>query len=155
MDVKHLADKGDVYTSDKDRNILSGIDILKVVRTDGKTLHPAQKPEDVVALLASSKQNHFAVVDEKNRFIGLIDFDNIRHIAFNNFQIKYSSLADMMTLPQYIASVEDSVETIMEKFEYAKTDYLPILRDNKYYGFIYKCDVLESYRDKLREMVIE
>lgn len=155
MDVKHLADKGDVYTTDKDRNILSGIDILKVVRTDGKTLHPAQKPEDVVAMLASSKQSHFAITDEKNRFIGLIDFDNIRHIAFNNFQIKYSSLADMMTLPQYIASVEDSVETIMEKFEYAETVYLPILRDNKYYGFIYKCDVLESYRNKLREMVIE
>lgn len=155
MDVKHLADKGDVYTSDKDRNILSGIDLLNVVDTSGKTLHPAQKPEDVVALLATTTQSHFAIVDEKFKLMGIIDFNSIRQIAFNSFRLKYSSLSEMITLPQYIASVEDSVEMIMEKFELAQSDYLPILKDNRYYGFIYKCDILEAYRDKLREMVIE
>ena len=31
MDVKHLADKGDVFTSDKDKNILQSINFIKLI----------------------------------------------------------------------------------------------------------------------------
>jgi CIC family chloride channel protein len=155
MDVKHLAAKGQVFTTDKDKNILSGIDLLSVIETDMQTLLPTQKPEDVVALLTNTNQSVFAVVDEKNRLQGVIDFDKARHIIFNQFQIKYTALADMMSIPQETACLEDSVEMIMEKFESARADYLPMLKENRYYGFIYKAKVLQAYREKLKEMIIE
>lgn len=155
MDVKHLAAKGDVFTTDKDKNILSGIDILTVIDTDTQTLRPTQKTEDVVALLAGTQQSVFAVTDDKNRLLGIVDFNKTRHIVFNTFQVKYTSLAELTSEPKEVVHLEDALETIIDKFEEAGTDYLPILKDNRFYGFIYKAKVLEAYRAKLREMIIE
>lgn len=155
MDVKHLADKGHVFTTDKDRNILSSIDVMEVIETDIPTLSPSAKADDIVQLLANSKYGHFAVTDERNRLLGIVDFEKIRNIVFNSFRIKYSNMDELMTVPTVIASVEDSVEMIMEKFEEAHANYLPILKDDRYYGFVYKEKVLEAYREKHREIVIE
>ena len=155
MEVKHLVDKGQVFTSNKDKNILSSIDILNVVSTDVQTFLVSQKPEDVVTILTNSQQTHFAVIDDKNRLVGVIDFDNIRHFVFSAFKIKYSKIEEMMTIPAEVALMEDSLEMIMEKFELAQVNYLVVLKDDRYYGIIEKCKVLEAYRGILKEMVIE
>lgn len=155
MDVKHLASKGEVFTTDKDKNILSGIDILGVIETDVQTISLNQKTEDLVTLMATTKQTVFAVIDEKRNLLGIIDFDKVRHILFNSFQIKYTPLSDMMTLPPEIACMEDSIETIMGKFEASNSNYLPLVKEDRYHGFISKAKVLEAYRAKLREMIIE
>ncbi|MDV6170021.1 chloride channel protein [Flavobacterium sp. DG1-102-2] len=155
MDVKHLAAKGDVFTSDKDKNILSGIDILNVIDTEMITLSPTQKAEDIVGLMATTKQTVFAVIDAKKNLLGIVDFNKVRHILFNQFQIKYTPLADMITVPAEVACMEDSIEMIMEKFEASHTDYLPLIKEDRYFGFIYKAKILEEYRAKLKEMVIE
>jgi len=155
MDVKHLAAKGQVFTTDKDKNILSGIDILDVIDTDVHTLLPNQKGEDVVGLMATTKQTVFAVIDEKKRLLGIVDFDKLRHILFNTFQIKYTPLNEMMSAPPEVACMEDSIEMIMEKFEATNTDYLPLIKEDRYHGFISKAKILECYRAKLREMIIE
>lgn len=155
MDVKHLAAKGQVFTTDKDKNILSGIDILRVIDTDVQTLTLNHKAEDLVNLMASTQQSVYAVVDDRNRLLGIIDFDKVRNILFNAFQIKYTSLIDMMAVPQEVANMEDSIECIMDKFELTKSDYLPLIKEGKYFGFITKAKILEAYRAKLREMIIE
>lgn len=155
MDVKHLASRGDVYTTDKDKNIMSGIDILTIIDTDQLTFRPTQRPDDIIEFLSTTTQSVFAVVDDKNRFMGLIDFDKIRHVVFNPFQIKYTTLPEMMTPPKELLSLEDSIENILDKFEASGTEILPILKENKYYGMVHKCTILEAYRSKLREMVIE
>ena len=155
MEVKHLVDKGQVFTSNKDKNILSSIDILQVVNTDLPTLSISQKTEDIIALLSNTHQTHFAVVDDKKRLLGIIDFDSIRHFVFSAFKVKYSKMEELMQQPVETASVEDSLEMIMEKFETANTEYLVVLKDDRYYGFVQKCKVLEAYRGILKEMVIE
>jgi chloride channel protein, CIC family len=155
MDVKHLAAKGSVFTSDKDRNVLSSIDVMEVIVTDMPTVSPLAKPDDIVQLLANSQYDHFAVTDDRNRLLGIIDFKTIRSIVFNPFKVKYSTMDELMCHVHIVASVEDSVEMIMEKFEESHANYLPILKDDRYYGFIYKEKVLEAYREKHRENVIE
>ncbi|AWH86208.1 chloride channel protein [Flavobacterium album] len=155
MDVKHLAATGQVFTTDKDKNILSGIDILAVVDTDMPHLMPTQKPEDLIGLLSTTTQSVFAVVNEKNRLQGIIDLNKCRHIVFNAFQIKYSTLEEIMAVPKEVVSLEDSMEMIMDKFDATHAEYLPVLKNERYYGFIYKSKVLEAYRTKLKEMIIE
>jgi CIC family chloride channel protein len=155
MDVKHLADKGEVYTSDKDKNILSGIDILGIINTDLKTLNPAQAPEDVIALLSNSKQSVFAVIDERRKLTGIVDFDSIRHMAFSTFRIKHGTLSEIIVQPPDVVSLEDSMETVMEKFDATGADYLPVLKDGRYYGIIFKQKLLTAYRQRLKEMIIE
>ncbi|PZR15552.1 MAG: chloride channel protein [Flavobacterium psychrophilum] len=155
MDVKHLAAKGQVFTSDKDKNILSGIDILKVIDTDVQPLTLNQKTEELITLISNTPQTLFAVIDDKRKLLGVIDFDKVRPILFNAFQVKYTPLADLMTVPAEVACMEDSIEMIMDKFEASHTDYLPLIKEDRYYGFISKTKILEAYRAKLKEMLIE
>jgi CIC family chloride channel protein len=155
MDVKHLADKGDVYTSDKDKNILSGIDILSIINTGLKAIRETQKPEDVVALLSATGQHVFAIVDERNRLQGMIDLDSARHMAFNTFRIKHGTLQEITVQPPDIVFLEDSMETVMEKFDATAADYLPVLKDGRYFGVIFKQKLLVAYREKLKEMIID
>ncbi|WP_296145542.1 chloride channel protein [uncultured Flavobacterium sp.] len=155
MDVKHLADKGDVFTSDKDKNILSNIDILSHINSEYKTIRLEDKLDDLVELLTTSRQQVYPVVNAKNQLLGVVEFEKLRPIVFNPFRIKYTTIQEVMTIPKEVISYEEGMETVMEKFETCHCEFLPVLKDDKYFGFISKIEVLESYRKRLKEMVIE
>lgn len=155
MDVKHLADSGDVFTSDKDKNILQSIDFLKLVETEVKTITIDKSLENLVEHLSKSNQHLIPVLDEKNKLLGVIDFDSIRPIVFNSFRIKYTMISEIITEPKEIIGYEDGMELVMDKFESSNQIILPVVKSGKFFGLISKVDVLETYREKLKEMVIE
>lgn len=155
MDVKHLADKGDVFTTDKDKNILHSIDLLSVIDTNLQTIKPTDKPDELVRLLSETKQQVFPVIDDRGRLLGIVDFESARHIVFSPFKIKYSTLEELMQQPTQTVAIEEPLEDIMDKFETANVQYLPVIRDKRFYGMLHKCDVLQAYRETLRGMVIE
>jgi CIC family chloride channel protein len=60
-----------------------------------------------------------------------------------------------MVAPLDTVYPNDSMETVMDKFERTKVNYLPVIKSGKYYGFISKANALEAYREKLKAMTIE
>ena len=156
MDVKHLADKGEVFTGDKDKNILSNIDILSLVERDVQVIKPGDSLEYVIDLLSTTPQKIFPVTDQKNHLVGVIDYDEIRPIIFNSFRVKFTPLSEIITAPKAVIALdEQSIEDIMKRFEDAGADYLPVTNNKHYVGFLSKLLVLENYRMRFREMVIE
>lgn len=155
MDVKSLADKGEVFTSDKDKNILQSIDFLKLVQTDVPSISLDKSLENVVEYMSNSKQNLIPVLDEKQKLVGVIDFEEIRSFVFNSYRIKFTTVQEVLSQPKEILNHDDGMETIMEKFETSEQNILPVLKSGKFYGLLNKVDVLEAYREKLKEMVIE
>lgn len=155
MDVKHLAKTGQVFTSNKDSNILSTIDINSLVETDYFTISPDENLEKLVELISNSNQIIFGVVNEKNELVGIVHFNHIREIIFSSFKVKYTKVKEIMHKAETIVYPFDSMEVVMKKFENSKMSNLPMVKDGKYYGFISKSVALESYRTKLRSMTIE
>jgi CIC family chloride channel protein len=155
MDVKALAKKGHAFTSNKDANILSTLDTAKIIQTDYLTISPDENLEKLVDLISHSNQVIFGVVNTKKELIGIVHFNDIREIIFNNFKVKYTIVKDIMTLPHEIIYPTDNMETVMNKFEISKTAFLPVLKNGKYFGFVSKSLALEAYRTKLKSMTIE
>lgn len=62
MDVKTLADKGQVFTSDKDKNILQSIDILKHIQTEVKTVKQNDLLENILETLTNTDQKYFRLL---------------------------------------------------------------------------------------------
>ena len=155
MDVKHLAHSGEVFTSDRDKNILQNIDILKLVNTNGKTLLNTDSVDSLMLLLSGTRQQLFAVLDEKSNLIGVIDLYEIRPIIFNNYRVKFTKLHELVAQPITVINFEEGLESIMLKFEKTNADVLPVLRNGKFHGFIAMIDILQEYRESLKEMVIE
>ena len=155
MDVKALADKGEVFTSDKDKNILHSIDFLPLVNTNVKTITLEKTLEQLIDYLATSSHVMIPVLDERQRLLGIIDFEVIRPIVFNPYRIKFTEVKEILTEPKEIINHDDGMETIMDKFETSNQTILPVIKNGKFFGLIAKVDLLEAYRDKLKEMIIE
>jgi CIC family chloride channel protein len=155
MDIKNLADTGTVFTTDKDKNILSSIDLSKLIQTSFVSITSSSKLEDVVKLLAETKQSVFPVVNEKDSFIGVIHFDAIRPIIFNTFQVKYTLLSEIIQRPEATVNYDEIMETVMEKFETTNASQLFVLKDDKCLGYVTKVDILDAYREKLKLFRIE
>ncbi|WET02172.1 chloride channel protein [Flavobacterium sp. YJ01] len=155
LDVKGLAKKGHAFTSNKDSNILSTLDIDTIIQCDYLTVHPEENLSKLVDLISHSNQVVFAVVNNDKDLVGVVHFNDIREIIFNSYRVKYTLIKDVMKAPLTTISSLDSMEIVMKKFEMSKSAFLPVLRDGKYHGFISKSIALEAYRTKLRSMTIE
>jgi CIC family chloride channel protein len=155
MDVKGLADKGDVFTSDKDKNILQSIDFYNLVQQNYKTLTLDNTVEHVVDIFSTSEQKIIPIVDEHKSLVGLIDFEDVKAIIFNPYRVKFMILNEIISQPKELILFEDKPEKIMKLFESSKAPILPVIHKGKYFGFLSKIDVLESYRQRLKEMIIE
>ena len=155
MDVKNLVEKGHVFTSNKDTNILATLETNSIIQTDYLTLQPNENLEKLVDLISNSNQVIFAVVDEENHLLGIVHFNTIREIIFNTYRVKYTLVKEIMMPLNEIVTPDESMETVMDKFETSKAAYLPVLKNGKYYGFISKSVALEAYRTKLKSITIE
>lgn len=155
MDVKNLAKKGHAFTSNKDTNVLSTLDTNSIIQTDYLTVSPDENLEKLVDLISHSNQVIFAVVDKDCKMVGIVHFNTIREIIFNPYRVKYTLIKEIMIPPIETIAPEDSMETVMDKFEKAKVVFLPVIKEGKYYGFISKSIALEAYRSKLKSMTIE
>ena len=155
IDVKNLAKKGHAFTSNKDANILSTLETNSIIQTDFLTITPDENLEKLVDLISHSNQVIFAVVDAEEHLLGIVHFNTIREIIFNTYRVKYTKVKDIMMQPTEIVTPDDSMEMVMNKFENSKVAFLPVLKNDKYYGFISKSIALEAYRTKLKSMTIE
>ena len=155
LDVRELAKKGHAFTSNKDTNILSTLDTNSIIQTDYLTLTPDENLVRLVDLISHSNQVIFAVVDKDKRMLGVVHFNHIREIIFNQYSVKYTLVKDVMKTPEITITPKDSMEKVMDKFETSKVAFLPVLSFGRYYGFIAKSVALEAYRSKLKSMTIE
>lgn len=155
LDVKNLAKKGHAFTSNKDSNILSTLDIDTIIQTDYLTVSPEENLSKLVDLISHSNQVVFAVVNNDRDLVGVVHFNDIREIIFNAYRVKYTLIKDVMKTPAATITSNDSMEIVMTKFERSKSAFLPVIRNEKYFGFISKSIALEAYRMKLRSMTIE
>src|SRR6187402_944796 len=155
LDVKGLAKKGHAFTSNKDSNVLSTLNTLSIIQTDYLKLSPEETLEKLVDLISHSNQVIFPVVSKDNRLLGIVHFNDIREIIFNPYRVKYTLVKEIMVQPVTIVHPSNSMEIVMNKFESSQKAFLPVISDDKYYGFISKSVALEAYRTKLKSMTIE
>ncbi len=155
MDVKILAESGDVFTSNKDRNVLQSIDVLQLIETDTQTIGLSRSLLELVDIHSKSNQELYPVVDEKNVLIGIIYAENIKILLLNPFNIKHTAIIEIMESPSISIQFDDEVAFILDKFDASKKHIFPVLKNGKFLGTISKLDILESYRKVLKSMTIE
>ncbi|NRD24371.1 chloride channel protein [Winogradskyella litoriviva] len=146
-----LAERGELITHDKDKNVLMVLNIDKVIETNFIVLKPEMTLRYILNnAVAKSSRNHFPVVDDKYRFLGVIRLDDIRHMMFNQDLYDKVDAASLMHGDAGIINYEeDSMSVIMKKFKNSGAWNLPVIKEGKYYGYISKSKLLTAYRQQL------
>jgi len=146
-----LAQRGELITHDKDKNVLMMLEIDKVIETNFIILKPEMKLREVLtSAVAKSSRNHFPVVNENHEFLGVIRLDDIRHMMFKT---ELYDKVDVQSVMHADAGIiiyeEDTMNTIMDRFKTSGAWNLPVIKNGKYYGYISKSKLLTAYRRQL------
>lgn len=146
-----LAQRGELITHDKDKNVLMVLDIDKVVETNFIILKPEMKLGDILKnAVAKSSRNHFPVVNDKHEFLGVIRLDDIRHMMFDTELYEKVEASNIMHADAGIINYDnDNMNIIMDKFKASGAWNLPVIKGGKYYGYISRSKLLTAYRQQL------
>jgi len=149
MDTRELAKKGEVLTANKDKNILTLLDMHEIIETDFAKILYSKKIFELTELISHSKRNLFPVVDEKDKLLGIVYLENIREILFELTLFMDLPVVELMKKAPAELYINEDMASVMKKFDESKAWNLPVLKDGKYIGFISKSSIFESYRDQI------
>ena len=146
-----LAQRGELMTHDKDKNVLMVLDINKVIETNFIILKPDMTLGCILKnAVAKSSRNHFPVVNDNHEFLGVIRLDDIRHMMFDTTLYDKVDASSLMHADAGIINFEDdNMHIIMDKFKSSGAWNLPVIKDGKYYGYISRSKLLTAYRQQL------
>ncbi len=148
---KQLGERGDLLTHHTDNNVLTLLQLSKLIERNFLTIGPQQTLGDLVEIVAKSKRNIFPVLDEDQHLLGIVTLDDIRSVMFDQDLYGKVTVRELMHAPLGIVDQDESMTRVMQKFRTTGAWNLAVTRDGKYDGFISKSRLFSAYRSKLQE----
>ena len=148
-----LAQKGELLTHHKDQSVLLLMKMDSVVEKDFVPVSPDMDMGQLVGEIARSKRNLFPVLDSEERLVGVVSLESIRNIMFRQELYHRFLVRKLMEMPPARLSVNDSMDTVMKKFDETGAWNLPVEDEQgRYVGFVSKSKIFGSYRSVLLEL---
>lgn len=151
MDIYSIADKGIVFTSDKDRNILDKIDVSLLYSSHLKTVFTDFNSQEIKDIFINTNQYFIPVLDRSLMIQGIIMLNDVRKYLFSDQETDFSGFI----IPANIVSVDDATAKIIRMMEESRHDYALLTKDGKYIGYITKSTIMDAYRQNLKKLRIE
>lgn len=153
--TKRLAEMGELVTHHKDKAAMHYMNVKDLIETDFEILTPDLSLGQMTYYIARSKRDLFPVIDENGMLIGMIKLNDIRNLIFEEDLYEKITVRDLMYMPEFFISPNDSVEVVAEKFKSCGRYNLAVIDDGKYIGFISRARVFSVYRDTMADLSFE
>ena len=150
MDTKNIAEKGEMLSADRDKNVLANMNTKDFIDENYPSLKPNMSLGDLVEIVSHSTKNCFPVLNQKNEFLGLVWLDDIREIMFKVDIYDSVFVNEMMVKPKGVIQSNFPMDVVMRKFDESGVWLIPVLEDQSFLGFISKSSVFNGYREKLK-----
>jgi len=146
-----LARRGQLLTHDKDKAILTLLNLSSLIETDYKTTEAEWDLMKFTVIISKSHRNIFPVVDKSGRFLGVVSLDSVRNFMFRPELYHKYNVGMFMKDPPAIVSINDKLNIVTKKFEETKAWNLPVVdEEGMYLGFISRSGMFQSYRETLK-----
>ncbi|MGZ8541244.1 MAG: chloride channel protein [Chitinophagaceae bacterium] len=150
METKKLAMEGQIFTHQKEKNILTSIRPEDMLQDKYDIISIDKTLRDLVEIIKKSDKNIFAVCDNKERFAGIIELNDVKQQLFQSELFDKTSIRVLVKKPAAILTTKNTMHEVMEKFDITHSWYLPVLdEDKKFIGFISKTKLFNKYREIL------
>ncbi len=147
--TKRLAEEGKFILYDRDKLILENIQLSKFIEKDYIPVRENDSLENLRELIKNSTRTIFPVIDDEEKLLGLVSLDEIRGLMFDRSMDRLILVKDIMTVPEVLAEMKDSMFDIVRKMDEHNLWNLPVIKDGKYIGFVSKSKILNHYRELL------
>lgn len=146
-----LARRGELFTHDKDKVVLSILKVTKLIETNFLTINEDATLGDLVKVIAKSSRNIVPVTDEEDTLLGIVFINDIRDIMFDRDKYDKVFVNELMFMPTPTVSPNESMEDVAKKFKISEHYNLPVVDNGKYIGFVSRANVFSAYRNLLKE----
>ncbi len=147
--TKKLALKGDLINLNKDKVVLSKMQLSNYIETNFIPVKLQDTLSELIRAIEASKRNIFPVVDEEQNLKGIIFLDDVRHVMFSKELYDETNLKDIMVTPPAVIDIHESMEDVLRKFDDTQSWNLPVTDNGKYIGFVSKSKIFTQYRHHL------
>ncbi|WKW45644.1 chloride channel protein [Myroides sp. JBRI-B21084] len=154
MDIFTLADKGLVFTSDKDKNILNKIELHTIYTKSVETLNVTDTMYTAKTIFLATNQTFIPVVNDDNSIEGILYLNDVRNILYNQYQLGAASLSKEMKTAHSV-SISENTGNAIKIIDDNHLSELLITQNNKLIGYVTKVKILEVYRENLKNLRIE
>lgn len=154
METKKLAMEGEIFTHQKEKNILTSIRLTDMLQDKYDTISVDRKLRDLVDLIKRSDKNIFAVLDARGSFAGIIELNDIKQLLFEPDRFDAVLIRSIVKKPAAILYEDQDMHSVMATFDMTQSWYLPVLDNNrKFIGFLSKTKLFGKYREILSSQV--
>ena len=148
---KRIAKTGELLTHDNDQAVLTLMKTADLVRDKYPRVRAESTLREILPVISGSAAAVFPVVDGEDRFLGLLDMDNIRKDIFRTELYDTVRVRQLMEQPRAFIREDEPMDRVMRKFEVTEAWRLPVVTgDGRYLGFISKSRMLSAYREELK-----
>jgi len=149
--ARRLAERGELLTHQKDQTVLTLLKMDSVIETDFLIVHPSDSLKEMVDTISKSRRNLFAVTDDNDKLLGIVQLDDIRNIMFRPDLYRRMTVSEFMARPPAKIVTGTSMEQVMKTFDDTGAWNLPVVDpEGKYVGFVSKSKIFNSYRQVLK-----
>jgi len=145
-----LIESGDIIPYDKAKQLLSLMQINRLIEKDLLIIKPEETLAGLVSLVKKSHRNIFPVVTSENELVGIITLDDIREIMFDHDSQKSVIVSTLMHKPPAIIKADEKMQQVMNSFETTGAWNLPVVDENGYVGIVSKSRIFNAYRTMLK-----
>lgn len=151
MDLYKIANKGIVFTSDKDRNLLDKIKVANLMRKGTTLTYPftAQQLQDS---FNHSNQPYIPIVNPQGHILGVIYRDSVHERLWNT---DATHSFDDLIVKKKAFSKKSRTRIVLRYMDQSKEEDVLLTEHNQYVGYVRKVDILDAYRTNMRELRIE
>ena len=147
--TKHLRQKGELLTHDKDQSVLVFLNLDELMETDFVRIKEHFTLGDVLDIISTAHRNIFPVIDNFGHLLGIVQLDDLREDMFKPSK-RGNSITKYMIQPPDKILEHEMMQEVLPRFEVNRTWMLPVVdKENHYRGFISKSRILDAYREQL------
>jgi CIC family chloride channel protein len=139
------------------------IDILQAIRVKDLMQHVKKVrliPQDMPfsafkEYFAESKQHYFPVMDQDGRMISIFSINDVRGVLFSPDIEHLVLMKDIGTSDIIVATVEDDLNAVLQKFTTRNIDSLPVVRADDHgilIGMLNRREVIAFYNERVLDL---
>lgn len=144
-----LAKRGIRFSEGRDMDIMQGVKVNEVMRTNPVSVHKDQSLHEVMALFHETNLLGFPVLENDCKLYGIVTLQDIhRAQSEDNFDMRKMTVADVSTQSPVTVFPDEPIWVAIQKMAPRDLARLPVIsRDGKFslQGTISRSDILRAY----------
>jgi CIC family chloride channel protein len=143
-----LARRGVDIKEGKEVNVLKSMFVKDVMNTNVETMPEALPLGKMAERISKSKFNSFPVLDDQDRLIGILSFNDYNEAIFDENLKDLVVAKDLATEDLVTISLDDNLWTALEKISSKDFAVLPVVSTqaaNKLEGVVSRRDIIGAY----------